>query len=213
MEPPCAPLLRGHVKRALKCADFLNGVVGLGHALTRSLQYARHRSTGPSLRRVVLSRRSSVVRPAPTPSALPWTSVWPYTRACFRRDRPRHRVREGLPVDRPAFPACRLPYAGAVPGCSRIHGPDCCLRLTSRGSAHSVPHGLVFRRGRVRVRYSLQVCFSSLRRPDFAERRRLTTGVLWRLPRAGLVTRWLVGPLLGTRESNHALVVAPADSD
>src|SRR5215469_6657908 len=104
------------------------------------------------------------------------------------------------PVDRPAFPACRLPYAGAVPGCSRIYGPDCCLRLTSRGSARSVPYGLVFRRGRVRVRYGLQVCFSSLRPPDVAGRRRLTTGVLWRLPRAGLITRWLIGPCAGHTE-------------
>ncbi len=46
---------------------------------------------------VVLSWGSSVLRPAPTPSAPAWTSVWPYTRTCFRRDRHRARVREGLP--------------------------------------------------------------------------------------------------------------------
>jgi hypothetical protein len=71
------------------------GGVGLSHALTRPLQLARHRSAGPSPRRVLLSRRSWVLWPAPTPSAPPRTSVWPYTRACFRGARPR--VREGLP--------------------------------------------------------------------------------------------------------------------
>src|SRR5262245_55292210 len=55
------------------------------------------------------------------------------------------------PVDQPAVVACRLPYAGAVPGCSRSLGPDCCLRPKAPGSARSVPHGWFFRRGRVRV--------------------------------------------------------------
>jgi hypothetical protein len=90
------------------------------------------------------------------------------------------------PVSRSAFAACRLPYAGAVPGCSRIPGPDCCLRPIHPGSARSIPYGFTFRRGRVRDRYGLQLCFSSLRRPDLAERRRLTTGLLWWLARAGL---------------------------
>src|SRR5579859_3547878 len=57
------------------------------------------------------------------------------------------------PVDRSAFPACRLLYAEAVPGCSRSQGPDCCLRLTPPGSARSIPYGLFFRRGRVHSRY------------------------------------------------------------
>jgi hypothetical protein len=76
----------------------VGGEIGwVSHALVRLLQPARHRSAGPSLRRVVLSRRSSVLRPAPTPFALPVTSVWPYTRASFRGDRRHRRVREGLP--------------------------------------------------------------------------------------------------------------------
>jgi hypothetical protein len=90
------------------------------------------------------------------------------------------------PVHRPTFAACHLPYAGAVPGCSRIRGPDCCLRPCAPGSARSVPHGCHFRRGSVRVRYGLQLRFSSLRRPDLAGRRRLTTGLLWWLTRTGL---------------------------
>src|SRR2546421_4507272 len=45
------------------------------------------------------------------------------------------------PVDRTAFAACRLPYAGGVPGCSRIHGPDCCLRPLYPGSAPSTLAG------------------------------------------------------------------------
>src|SRR5579859_1906241 len=90
------------------------------------------------------------------------------------------------PVDRPTFAACHLPYAGAVPGCSRIHGPDCCLRPKAQGSARSVPHGLFFRRGRVHLRCGLQLRFSSLRRRNLARRRRLTSGLLWRLARAGL---------------------------
>jgi hypothetical protein len=90
------------------------------------------------------------------------------------------------PVDQPAVAACRLPYAGAVPGCSRFLGPDCCLRPILPGSARSVPYGGFFRRGRVHDRYGLQLRFSSLRRRDLARRRRLTTGLLWRLARAGL---------------------------
>src|SRR5207247_1345640 len=85
-----------------------------------------------------------------------------------------------------AFAACRLPYAGAVPGCSRSLGPDCCLRQIMRGSTRSVPHGWFFRRGRVHSRYGLQLCFFSLRRSDLVERRRLTIGLLWRLARLAL---------------------------
>jgi hypothetical protein len=70
-----ALLLRRHVERALKCTDFVYGVVGRSHALARLLQPARHRSAGPFLRRVLLSRRSSVLCPAPTPSAPPRLSV------------------------------------------------------------------------------------------------------------------------------------------
>jgi hypothetical protein len=57
------------------------------------LQLAHHRSAGPFLSGVLLSLGSSVLWPAPTPSAPPWTSVWPYARACFRDSRPRPRVR------------------------------------------------------------------------------------------------------------------------
>src|SRR6266581_291770 len=90
------------------------------------------------------------------------------------------------PVDRPTFAACRLLYAGAVPGCSRFHGPDCCLRPKVPGSTRSVPHGVFFRRGRVHVRCGLQLRFSSLQRRDLARRRRLTSPLLWRLAGAGL---------------------------
>jgi hypothetical protein len=85
MEPPLALLLRRHVKRALKCTDFVNGVVGRSHALARPLQPAHHRSAGPSLRRVLLSRRSSVLCPAPTPSAPPRLSVSALYRAMLPR--------------------------------------------------------------------------------------------------------------------------------
>jgi hypothetical protein len=65
-----------HVERGLKCTDFVDGVVGRSNALARLLQHARHRSAGPFLRRVLLSRRSSVLCPAPTPSAPPRLSVY-----------------------------------------------------------------------------------------------------------------------------------------
>lgn len=48
-EFPLTVPLRGHVERALKCMDFVNGGVGLSHALARTLQHARHRSAGPFL--------------------------------------------------------------------------------------------------------------------------------------------------------------------
>ena len=103
--------------------------------------------------------------------------------AAVRRAHGRSRV---SPVDRSAFAACHLLYAGAVPGCSRIQSPDYCLHQTPPGSARSTPYGLFSRRGRVRDRYGLQLCFSSLRRPGLPERRKLATGLLWRLTRAGL---------------------------
>src|SRR5713226_7127244 len=136
--------------------------------------------------RVVLSRGASVLRPAPTPSAPPWTSVWPHTRTCSASIVLDHGCGRASPVRRSAFAACRLLYAGAVPGCSRFHGPDCCLRLTQPGSTRSVPHGVFFRRGRVHVRCGLQLRFSSLQRRDLARRRRLTSPLLWRLAGAGL---------------------------
>src|SRR5262249_6792092 len=68
----------------------------------------------------------------------------------------------------------------------RFQGPDCCLRLPPPGSARSAPYGINFRRGRVHSRYGLQLRFSSLRRPALTGRRRLTSGLLWRLARAGL---------------------------
>ena len=137
MEPPCVRLLRGHVKRMLECAGFVGGVVGLGHALTRLSQDGHHRSAGPSLRRVLLSRRSSVLWPAPTPSALSRTSVWPYTGTSFRGDRHDAGYGRASPVDRSAFPACRRLYAGAVPRCSRDQASDCCLHPKHPGSARS----------------------------------------------------------------------------
>jgi hypothetical protein len=97
VEAPLTVPLRGHVERSLECTDFVDGVVGRSHALTRPSQLARHRSAGPFLRRVVLSRRSSVLFPAPTASAPSWTSGSPYTRTCFRGYRPRSRAREALP--------------------------------------------------------------------------------------------------------------------
>src|SRR5438445_8514242 len=90
------------------------------------------------------------------------------------------------PVDRPTFAACHLPYAGAVPGCSRIQSPDCCLRPKAQGSARSVPHGLFFRRGRVHLNCGLQLRFSSLQRQTLIRRWRLTAGLLWWLARARL---------------------------
>jgi hypothetical protein len=119
-----------------------------------------------------------------------------------------HGCGRASPVDRPAFAACHLPYAGAVPGCSRIPGPDCCLRPTPPGSARSIPYGFTFRRGRVHARYGLQLCFSSLRRPDLAERRRLTTGLLWRLARAGLTLACRSVLILGTPSKRCSLAGA-----
>jgi len=41
-------------------------------------------------------------------------------------------------VDQPAFAACRLTYAGEVPGCSRIQSLDCCFaQLCRRLFSHS----------------------------------------------------------------------------
>jgi hypothetical protein len=105
------------------------------------------------------------------------------------------------PFDRPAFATCRLPYAEAVLGCSRIPGPDCFLRLFEAGSARSNPYGGHYRRGRVHSRCGLQLRFSSLRRPDLAERRRLTTGLLWWLARTGLTPAGRSALLLGTPTS------------
>src|SRR5712691_9672062 len=107
------------------------------------------------------------------------------------------------PVDRPTFAACHLPYAGAVPGCSRIHGPDCCLRPKAQGSARSVPHGLFFRRGRVHLRCGLQLRFSSLQRQTLIRRRRLTSGLLWWLARAGLTPADRSALRWAHRYSNH----------
>ena len=152
--------------------------------------------------RVVLSRGSSVLRPAPTPSAPPWTSVWPYTRTCSASiDRGCGRV---SPVRRSAFAACRLLYAGAVPGCSRFDGPDCCLRLTGPGSARSVPHGIYFRRGRVRL--SLRPAASLLLASPPGSHR--TPEVDFRAPLAacpgGTHTRRLIGAIWATlRFDNH----------
>src|SRR6266567_447317 len=107
------------------------------------------------------------------------------------------------PVDRPTFAACHLPYAGAVPGCSRIHGPDCCLRPKAQGSARSVPHGLFFRRGRVHLSCGLQLRFSSLQRQTLIRRWRVTSGLLWRLARAGLTPADRSALRWAHRYSNH----------
>src|SRR6266571_100547 len=102
------------------------------------------------------------------------------------------------PVDRPTFAACHLPYAGAVPGCSRIHGPDCCLRPKAQGSARSVPHGLFFRRGRVHLSCGLQLRFLLASAPDSHP----TLEVDFRAPLVacpgGTRTRRSFGPSLGT---------------
>src|SRR2546427_9635588 len=127
------------------------------------------------------------------------------------------------PVDRPTFAACHLPYAGAVPGCSRIQSPDCCLRPKAQGSARSVPHGLFFRRGRVHLRCGLQLRFSSLQRQTLIRRWRLTSGLLWWLARAGLTPadrsalRWAhhfsnLAVVAGARARKQPRILAAVDS-
>ena len=81
--------------------------------------------------------RSDSLRTAPA------FAFQPYTGPCFRGVRLAVGCGRASPVDQPTFAACRLLYAGAVPGCSRIHGPDCCLRPKAPGSARSVPYGVV----------------------------------------------------------------------
>src|SRR5215472_278860 len=121
--------------------------------------------------------------PVRLPRHGPGLRLWPYTRASFRGYRPAYGCRRVSPVAWTTFAACRPLYAGAVPGCSRIHGPDYCLRLTAPGSA---PHGFLFRRGRVQLPYGLQLCSTSLRLRLSAVTGDFTTGLLWRLARAGL---------------------------
>ena len=101
--------------------------------------------------------------PVRLPLRCPELRLWPYTKASYRGYRPRPRAQEGLPSRLATFTACRPLYAGAVPGCSRIYGPDCCLRPIRPGSARSAPHGSWFRRGRVHSRYGPQLCSTSLR--------------------------------------------------
>ena len=164
------------------------------------MQRARHRSVGPSLAPSYVVSAVSGTMPhsdslrtaldfgvALYQDALPWLST--FATGCGRAS----------PVDRLTFAACRLPYAGAVPGCSRIYGPDCCLRHRKPGSAHSTPYGQIFSARQSSLGCcSLQRCSSSLRRPDFAGRRRIH----YRAPLAacpgGTSTRWSFGPLLGT---------------
>src|SRR5215469_10069406 len=112
--------------------------------------------------------------------------LWPYTRASFRGYRPLRGCSRVSPVACVTFAACRLPYAGGAPGCSRIQGPECCLRPFRPGSTPSAPYGIGFRRGRVQVPYGLQLCFTSLRLRLSAVTGDFTTGLLWRLTRAGL---------------------------
>jgi hypothetical protein len=129
----------------------------------------------------------------------PGLRCWPYTRACFRGYQPCHGCRRASPVARSAFAACRLLYAGAVPGCSRVHGPDCCLRPHSPGSARSVPYGLCFRRGRVRLMLRPAALLLLASTAGF----RRTPEVDYRAPLAacpdGTSTRWSIGPSLGTQ--------------
>ena len=110
--------------------------------------------------------------------------------ALYRRQLPwsstSHGRRRVSPVARTTFAACRSLYAGAVPGCSRILGPDCCLRPMCPGSARSTPHGGSFRRGRIRSPYGLQLCSTSLRLRLSTVTGVLATGLPWRLARAGL---------------------------
>ncbi len=81
-----------------------------------------------------------------------------------------------------------------------------------RGSARSFPYGGHFRRGRVHSHYGLQLRFSSLRRQDLAGRRRLTTGLLWWLARAGLTPAGRSALRLGTPKLlATCLVVAPPE--
>jgi hypothetical protein len=110
------------------------------------------------------------------------------------------------PVDQPAFAACHLPYAGAVPGCCpRIQSPDCCLHPKVPGSARSVPHGVFFRRGRVHLRYGLQLRSSSLRRQALTRRWRIRFPAPLAACRGGTHTRWSIGPASG-----HATFRTPA---
>ena len=102
------------------------------------------------------------------------------------------------PVDRTTFAACRLPYAGEVPGCSRFHGPDCCLRPITRGSTLSVPYGVFFRRGR--VHFMLRPAAPLLHASTPTSRRTPVVG--FRAPLAacpsGTHTRQSIGPSQGT---------------
>src|SRR5262249_47180007 len=124
--------------------------------------------------------------PVRLPLRCPGLQLWPYTRASYRGYRPPRGRSRVSPVAWTTFAACRPLYAGAVPGCSRIHGPDYCLRLTAPGSARSAPHGFVFRRGRVLFPYGLQLCSTSLRLRLSAVTGDFTTGLLSRLARTGL---------------------------
>jgi transposase InsO family protein len=71
-------------------------------------------------------------------------------------------------------------------GSGLLQESDYCLRLTAPGSARSAPHGILLRRGRVLFPYGLQLCSTSLRLRLSAVTGDFTTGLLWRLARAGL---------------------------
>src|SRR5215510_1657173 len=147
--------------------------------------------------------------PVRLPRHCPGLRLWPYTRASFRGYRPTHGCRRVSPVAWTTFAACCPPYAGAVPGCSRIQGPDCCLRPTHPGSARSVPHGLEFRRGRVQLPYGLQLCSTSLRLRLSTVTGDFTTGLLWRLARTGLSPAGRQPLLGGTRAPQARLPLLP----
>jgi hypothetical protein len=190
VRPPCghtpnrAEAFNEHTLRAVECSSFTTLAPGTDHQIRQPSESGVGSTHGWWSRRLV--RGSSVLRPAPTPSAPPWTSVWPYTRTCSASidlDRGCGRV---SPVRRSAFAACRLLYAGAVPGCSRIHGPDYCLHQIPPGSARSSPHGISFRRGRVRLSLRPAALLLLASPPALTGHRRLTSGLLWRLARAGL---------------------------
>jgi hypothetical protein len=116
----------------------------------------------------------------------------------LRFHRPRSRVREGLPSSPISLRCMPTPLRRSGSGLLQIPGPGCCLRLTPPGSARSVPHGICFRRGRVRL--SLRpATLLLLASPPGSHR---TPEVDFRAPLAacpgGTHTRRLIGPIWAT---------------
>ena len=149
--------------------------------------------------RVVLSRSSAVLPPAPTPSVPPPTSRWAYTGARSRGYQPRPRGREGLPCW-PTGLRCMPPHLRRR-GSGLLQNP----RPRLLPSPNYVRLGPL---GPSRVVLSTQPSSCPLRpaatfllasppgsHPDAGE---FTSGLLWRLARGGTHTRRSIGPLLGT---------------